>query len=104
MHELVGGGLIVTIKNDPMKGAGTLLIVMSLTSGILGSWLFQTVRPFDWYHEPDGSMPGWEAVAVFSDITVRCCFVALVAVMDAALARRSSISPIRAGGRHPDQY
>ena len=49
-------------------------------AGVIASWRFQTARPFDVYHESDGSMPGWEPVHLFSLTTIISCTTALVSV------------------------
>jgi hypothetical protein len=47
---------------------------------VIASWRFQTARPFDVYHESDGSMPGWEPVHLLSLTTIISCVTALVSV------------------------
>ena len=49
-------------------------------AGVIASWRFQTARPFDFYHESDGSMPGWEPVQLISLTTIISCTTALVSV------------------------
>ena len=64
----------------------SIVFVLAVLIGVLGSWSFQSIRPFDFYHEADGSMPGWEPVRMYSQTTVKCCLIALVSVVGSAFA------------------
>jgi hypothetical protein len=57
-----------------------LLSLATCIAGVCVSWLFQTDRPFDFYHETDGSMPGWEPVHMVSWATALICLSIFLAV------------------------
>ena len=70
----------------PRKISGWLFIlVIAGVSGIIASWRFQVVRPWDFYHEADGSMPGWEPVHMASLTTAVSCITAAISVMITSL-------------------
>jgi hypothetical protein len=66
------------------------LLVFALAVGFAASWRFQTARPWDFYHEADGSRPGWEPVHMASVTTIISCLTALASVaLSGFLTRRS---------------
>jgi hypothetical protein len=77
-------------------GAWAALLVCAFAAGLAASWHFQTERPWDVYHEEDGSMPGWEPVHMISLTTTISCVSAIVSVWRSGLqARTFTIAPGR---------
>ena len=65
------------------------IAAIALCAGFAASWLFQWIRPFDFYHESDGSHPGWEPVHMASTTTVLALLVAFASITGASfLVRR----------------
>ncbi len=63
-------------------------IFLSIASGSVGiwaSWLYQFERPFDWYHEADGSMPGWEPVHMASPTTFGAALAGIATIIVVSL-------------------
>jgi hypothetical protein len=94
------GAWIVFLPPKGLK-SWSLLFLISLAAGLYVSWTFQSVRPFDVYHEEDGSKPGWEPVYMASPTTVICCAATAISVALTALIL-SRFGPQKAFSSHAD--
>jgi hypothetical protein len=73
------GVSLAFLPANPKKRRITLAFII-LAAGLLGSYLFQTIRPFDFYHEANGSRPGWEPFALLSRTSAIAVLTSLSAV------------------------
>jgi hypothetical protein len=74
------------------------LFVLAVVCGVAGSILIQWIRPFDVYHESDGSLPGWRPIHLFSTLTLRGILVAIPTIFGSAvLARKVLYTQSRRG-------
>ena len=82
-------GFSIWLTWFPPKGI-TLRLLVLLAAALAASWRFQVVRPWDFYHEGDGSRPGWEPVQMASLTTVISFVSAMVSVaLSSFIVRRS---------------
>jgi fatty acid desaturase len=84
----VFAGIALTAGVSQHRHRWLIIIVIALCSGIVASWLFQHIRPFDLYHEGDGSRPGWQPVQMASSITLIALLASLAAIAGSALLSR----------------
>jgi hypothetical protein len=82
-------GLSLTLLPSSLRKRRMAIAIIILAAGLLGSYLFQTVRPFDFYHETNGSRPGWEPFILLSLTTAIALLTSLGVVSSLSLLTRN---------------